>query len=76
MQKIQPSRSTLPVKPPQGQYFNELDLAHIARELDVLEREVLGGAALAEGEHGNLDDSGMFSSQVIAAGCDQRWTDE
>jgi hypothetical protein len=49
----------------QGQYFSELDLASIARELDQLEREMLGGGALAE--HGNLDDSGMFSSQARGA---------
>ncbi|KAI8474043.1 MAG: Josephin-domain-containing protein [Monoraphidium minutum] len=50
----------------QGHYFSELDLAEIARELDRLEREVMGGAGLADGEHGNLDDSGMFSSQVLS----------
>jgi hypothetical protein len=55
--------------PPQGHYFSELDLAAIAQELDRLEAEVLGGEGLGEGEHGNLDDSGMFSSQV-GAGAD------
>ncbi|KIY96965.1 Ataxin-3 [Monoraphidium neglectum] len=50
----------------QGHYFSELDLAAIAQELDRLEAEVLGGEGLGEGEHGNLDDSGMFSSQVLS----------
>ncbi len=38
--------------------------SQIAQELDALERELLGGAAMGEEEHGNLDNSGMFSSQV------------
>jgi ataxin-3 len=56
-----------PSPPPQkGHLFTELDLADIARDLDRLEREVLGGGALESGDHGNLDDSGMFSSQVLS----------
>jgi len=62
----------------QGHLFSELDLAQIARDLDQMEREMLGGAELGgDDEHGNLDDSGMFSSQVgvgcawgLGAGCD------
>lgn len=42
---------------------SELDLATIAHELDAAERELMGGGGI-EGEFGNLDDSGMFSSQA------------
>lgn len=57
----------------QGQYFSELDLAQIAQDLDRMEQEMLGGAQLEEGEHGNLDDSGMFSSQVLSKAL-ELWT--
>lgn len=49
--------------------FSELDLAQIAHELDALEAEVLGGGGGGGGTGGggsaNLDESGMFSVQVL-----------
>ncbi|KAF8068390.1 Ataxin-3-like protein [Scenedesmus sp. PABB004] len=50
----------------QGPMFSELDLASMGAELDALEREMLGDdAAAVAGEPGNMDDSGMFSVQVL-----------
>eukprot|EP00879_Flechtneria_rotunda_P011637 GHRR01012156.1.p1 GENE.GHRR01012156.1~~GHRR01012156.1.p1 ORF type:complete len:518 (+),score=186.72 GHRR01012156.1:322-1875(+) len=48
----------------QGPYFSELDLAQIGYELDQLERQMLDDAAA--GPSSNLDESGMFSVQVLA----------
>ncbi|KAF6259414.1 ataxin-3 [Scenedesmus sp. NREL 46B-D3] len=50
----------------QGPYFNELDLAQIGHELDQLERQMLDSEAqAAAGPSSNLDESGMFSIQVL-----------
>lgn len=47
----------------QGPYFTEVDLAEIAQELDMMEKALLDRAV--SGEHGNVEMSGMFSTQVL-----------
>eukprot|EP00775_Hariotina_reticulata_P008212 gene8212-8404_t len=47
----------------QGPFFSELDLAQIGHELDKLEQQMLGDVEGMEGA--NVDDSGMFSIQVL-----------
>ena len=59
----------------QGQYFTESELAEIAHELDMRERELMFSAgtetaeaiAFAAEESGNVDDSGNFSVEVCGA---------
>jgi Ataxin-3 len=58
----------------QGPYFNEVDLAELAAELDALERQLMleGGAdgedflRYAAEDSGNVAASGLFSIQVLA----------
>ncbi|XP_023245868.1 ataxin-3 [Copidosoma floridanum] len=59
----------------QGQYFNAVDLANLAEQLDIEERRAMAESGedtddykrFIEQPSGNMDDSGYFSVQVISS---------